>query len=76
MNRFGTDFNQDLSEPVFNFGLKLYNMQNCQNLLSLLAPSQLPPIAEKRQLDQNYEHTEFELLRQLYGDKAFNEMLK
>jgi hypothetical protein len=56
--------------------LKLYNMQNCQNLLSLLTPSQLPPIAEKRQLDQNYEHTEFELLRQLYGDKAFNEMLK
>ena len=56
-----------MSEPVFNFGLKLYNFQNLEQLTQLLGAAQLPESSPKR-LDPSYEHTEFELLRKLYGN--------
>ena len=74
-NKVKTQFNQDMSDPVFNFGLKLYNFQNLNQLSELLGASQLPlPLNEGRNFDPGYEHTEYQLLRKLYGDLALNKM--
>lgn len=42
-------------------------------LSQLLGAAQLPGSSSQR-LDPSYEHTEFELLRKLYGDNAFARM--
>lgn len=65
-----------MSDPVFNFGLKLYNFQNLDALTRLLGETQHPQnLNGLRSLDPSYEHTEYELLRKLFGDLTLSKML-
>ena len=57
-----------MSLPVLNFGLKLYNVQNCNQILQMLNATSNPVIESTLHLDNRYEHTEYELLRRIYGN--------
>jgi hypothetical protein len=59
-----------MSEPVFNFGLKLYNMQNINTLMDLLKMDRSLEAPRPSHLDQSYDHTEFELMNSLLGESA------
>lgn len=79
-NPHSLDYNQDLSKPVYNFGLKLYNMQNCDYLLQLIGEqngdvSKMSRNQAETSMDHGYDHTELELLRKLYGESVFEEMV-
>ena len=57
-----------MSLPVLNFGLKLYNVQNCNQILQMLNATSNSVLESTLQLDNRYEHTEYELLRRIYGN--------
>lgn len=93
-------FSTKMSKAVMNFGLKLYNLQNLQEITELIGPSPpklnfqknldeldyVPIVNQKKtiwdpmneinqgvakrklEINRNYDHTEFDLMRLLYGE--------